>query len=163
MGLLTKLFSTPSRIRSIVLGKALAASVRGVFQSVVIFALALVLGVRLRSDVLDIAGVFLVIVPFAICFSSLSMVLASFFRTRDRMMGIGQAVTIPLFFGSNAIYPVSLMPIWLRFVSEFNPQLRRRRDALAAPYRGLWEHSSRYVRTYPLDRDICRSSFGGPA
>jgi multiple sugar transport system permease protein/putative chitobiose transport system permease protein len=31
------------------------------------------------------------------CFASLSMTLASFLKTRDRMMGIGQAITIPLY------------------------------------------------------------------
>jgi ABC-2 type transport system permease protein len=121
MGLLTKLLSTPSRISSIVVGKALGASVRGIFQAVVIFALALVIGVNLRFDALDVLGVFLVIVLFAMCFASLSMLLASFFQTRDRMMGIGQAITMPLFFGSNAIYPASIMPIWLQYVSKFNP------------------------------------------
>jgi ABC-2 type transport system permease protein len=49
------------------------------------------------------------------------MVLASFFKTRDRMMGIGQAITMPLFFGSNAIYPTSIMPTWLQYISKFNP------------------------------------------
>jgi ABC-2 type transport system permease protein len=121
MGLLTKLLSTPSRISSVVVGKALAASVRGVFQAVVIFALALIIGVNLRFDLLDVLGVFLVIVLFAMCFASLSMLLASFFKTRDRMMGIGQAITMPLFFGSDAIYPTSIMPVWLQYVSKFNP------------------------------------------
>ncbi len=121
MGLLTKLLSSPSRISSVVLGKSLAASVRGIFQAVVIFALALIIGVNLRFDVLDIIGVFLVIILFAMCFSSLSMLLASFFKTRDRMMGIGQAITMPLFFGSNAIYPTSIMPTWLQYVSKVNP------------------------------------------
>jgi ABC-2 type transport system permease protein len=61
------------------------------------------------------------VVLFAMCFASFSMTLASFLKTRDRMMGIGQAITIPLFFGSNAIYPVSLMPTWLQAVSRYNP------------------------------------------
>ena len=68
MGLLTKLLSTPSRISSIVIGKALAASIRGVFQAVVIFALALIIGVNLRFDVFDVVGVFVVIILFAMCF-----------------------------------------------------------------------------------------------
>jgi ABC-2 type transport system permease protein len=72
-------------------------------------------------DPLDIAGVFTVVVLFAMCFSSLSMLLASFLRTRDRMMGIGQAITIPLFFASSAIYPISLMPVWLQYLSKGNP------------------------------------------
>jgi len=121
VGLLTKLLSTPSPRLSIVVGKALAAGVRGIFQGVMIFALALIIGVNLRFDPLDVAGVFFVVVLFAMCFASLSMTLASFLKTRDRMMGIGQAITIPLFFGSNAIYPISLMPSWLQTVSTFNP------------------------------------------
>ncbi|MDA4127630.1 MAG: ABC transporter permease [Thaumarchaeota archaeon] len=121
VGLLTKLLSTPSPRIAVVVGKALAAGVRGVFQGIMIFALALIIGVNLRFDPLDVAGVFLVVVLFAMCFASLSMTLASFFKTRDRMMGIGQAITIPLFFGSNAIYPVSLMPTWLQYISMYNP------------------------------------------
>jgi ABC-2 type transport system permease protein len=121
VGLLTKLLSTPTPRTSVVVGKALAAGVRGVFQGVMIFALALIIGVNLRLDLLDVAGVFVVVVLFAMCFASFSMTLASFLKTRDRMMGIGQAITIPLFFGSNAIYPVSLMPAWLQAVSRYNP------------------------------------------
>ncbi len=121
VGLLTKLLSTPSPRLSVVVGKSLAAGVRGVFQGVMIVALALIIGVNLRFDPLDVVGVFVVVVLFAMCFASLSMTLASFLKTRDRMMGIGQAITIPLFFGSNAIYPVSLMPVWLQYVSEYNP------------------------------------------
>jgi ABC-2 type transport system permease protein len=121
IGLLSKLLSTPSPRSSIIVGKALAAGVRGIFQAIMIFALALIIGVNLRFDLPDVAGVFLVIVVFAMCFSSLSMILASLLKTRDRMMGIGQAITMPLFFASNAIYPVSLMPSWLQAVSVFNP------------------------------------------
>jgi len=121
VGLLTKLLSTPSPRMSIIIGKSLAAGVRGLFQAIMIFSLALIIGVNLRFDILDIAGVLIVIVLFAMCFSSLSMLLASFLKTRDKMMGIGQALTMPLFFASNAIYPVSLMPTWLQYISLCNP------------------------------------------
>jgi ABC-2 type transport system permease protein len=36
-------------------------------------------------------------------------------------MGIGQVLTMPLFFASNAIYPLSIMPAWLRTVATLNP------------------------------------------
>jgi ABC-2 type transport system permease protein len=121
VGLLTKLLSTPSPRISVVVGKALAAGVRGIFQGIMIFALALIIGVNLRFDPLDMAGVLLVSVLFAMCFASLSMTLASFLKTRDRMMGIGQVITMPLFFASNAIYPISLMPAWLQTISVYNP------------------------------------------
>ncbi len=121
VGLLTKLLSTPSPRISVVVGKALAAGVRGIFQGIMLFGLALIMGVNLRFDPLDVAGVFLVVVLFAMCFASLSMTLASFLKTRDRMMGIGQAITMPLFFASNAIYPIDLMPTWLQAISKYNP------------------------------------------
>lgn len=37
------------------------------------------------------------------------------------MMGIGQAITMPLFFASNAIYPISMMPAWLKAIASINP------------------------------------------
>jgi ABC-2 type transport system permease protein len=36
-------------------------------------------------------------------------------------MGIGQVLTMPLFFASNAIYPLSMMPPWLRSIAVVNP------------------------------------------
>ncbi|MDE1861833.1 MAG: ABC transporter permease [Thaumarchaeota archaeon] len=121
VGIITRLLSTPSPRYSIVLGKSIAAGLRGVLQAIMIFLLALILGVKVRFDPFDITGVFLVVILFAMCFSCLSMLLASYMKTRDRMMGIGQALTMPLFFASNAIYPISIMPSWLQYVSIVNP------------------------------------------
>lgn len=36
-------------------------------------------------------------------------------------MGIGQVLTMPLFFASNAIYPIDIMPAWLKTISHINP------------------------------------------
>jgi ABC-2 type transport system permease protein len=36
-------------------------------------------------------------------------------------MGIGQLLKMPLFFASSAVYPVSLMPDWLKVVATVNP------------------------------------------
>jgi ABC-2 type transport system permease protein len=36
-------------------------------------------------------------------------------------MGIGQLLTMPLFFASSAVYPIDLMPDWLRVVANLNP------------------------------------------
>jgi ABC-2 type transport system permease protein len=120
-GLLTKLLSTPSPRSSIVFGKSLAAGVRGAFQAIMVFVIALLVGIDLRIDPLDVIGVLFIIVINAMCFSSLSMVLAATLRSRERMMGIGQAFTMPLFFASNAIYPIALMPAWLQGIATLNP------------------------------------------
>jgi ABC-2 type transport system permease protein len=46
-------------------------------------------------------------------------------------MGIGQVLTMPLFFASNAIYPVAMMPTWLQVAAHVNP-LTYEVDALRA-------------------------------
>jgi ABC-2 type transport system permease protein len=50
----------------------------------------------------------------------MSMLLASLLRDRERLMGIGQAITMPLFFASNAIYPISVMPGWVKVIAIGN-------------------------------------------
>ena len=54
-------------------------------------------------------------------FACLSMILASLVKTRERFMGIGQLVMMPLFFASSALYPLAIMPAWLRAVARANP------------------------------------------
>ena len=54
-------------------------------------------------------------------FATFSMIVACIVRTRERFMGIGQVMTMPLFFASSAIYPVSAMPNWLQAVALVNP------------------------------------------
>jgi ABC-2 type transport system permease protein len=54
-------------------------------------------------------------------FCCLSITIAGLVLTRDRLMGIGQAITMPLFFASSALYPVALMPGWLQVFNHINP------------------------------------------
>jgi ABC-2 type transport system permease protein len=54
-------------------------------------------------------------------FSTFSLIIACIVKTRERFMGIGQVLTMPLFFASNAIYPLDLMPGWLQAVARLNP------------------------------------------
>jgi ABC-2 type transport system permease protein len=121
VGLLNKLLSTPAPYSAIVIGKALSAGVRSIFQVIVILVLALILRVNISLNPLHILGMFILVVLLGTCFSALSMCLAPVFRTRERMMGIGQAIIMPMFFASNAIYPVSLMPGWLQAIVVVNP------------------------------------------
>lgn len=130
-GLLNKLLSTPIPHSSIILGKTLAAGARSILQAVLIFLLAIAIGVHLHINAITVLGVILVIVLSGMCFSSLSIFLASMLKTRERMMGIGQAITMPLFFASSAIYPIDLMPTWLKVIAVANP-LSYTVDALRA-------------------------------
>ena len=121
MGLLQKILVTPTPRLALVWGKMLSASVRGVSQAIVIFVLALILHIHLRINLYSMLGVLILIVLGASFFTGLSMIIASIVKTRERFMGIGQTITLPLFFASNAIYPISMMPSWLQVVANINP------------------------------------------
>jgi ABC-2 type transport system permease protein len=57
----------------------------------------------------------------AALFSTFSLIIACIVKTRERFMGIGQVLTMPMFFASSAIYPISMMPHWLQVVAHGNP------------------------------------------
>ena len=79
------------------------------------------MSVRLSRKPLDIAAATLLIILGSALFSTFSLIIACIVRTRERFMGIGQVLTMPIFFASNAIYPLALMPPWLQIVARINP------------------------------------------
>jgi ABC-2 type transport system permease protein len=121
LGIVHKLLASPAPRASLVLGKALAAGVRALPQAVIIFLLAAVLGLRLDVHIASLAGIIVFVVIGSATFATFSLVVACVVKTRERFMGIGQLLTMPLFFASNAIYPLELMPGWLRVVARVNP------------------------------------------
>jgi ABC-2 type transport system permease protein len=121
MGIVQKFLVSPISRGTLVLGKALSAGVRALTQAFIVYALALLLGVEMNWNPVTLAGVVIVVVLGAAVFSTFSLIIASLVKTRERFMGIGQVLTMPLFFASNAIYPISMMPGWLRIISHINP------------------------------------------
>jgi ABC-2 type transport system permease protein len=120
-GVLTKLMVTPTPRSALITGKAFAAGIRSVIQAAVIIALSAILGVVLTANPLRLVATFGVVILGSAFFSCLSMTIAGIALKRDRLMGIGQAITMPLFFSSSALYPVSVMPGWLQAISKCNP------------------------------------------
>ncbi len=121
MGLLQKILVTPTPRLALVWGKMLSAGVRALSQVVVIFLFAFVLKIDLHLTFFSIFGVVVITLLGASLFSGLSMIIASVVKTRERFMGIGQVITLPLFFASSAIYPIEIMPPWLQAVASANP------------------------------------------
>ena len=120
-GVLTKLMVTPTPRPALITGKAFAAGVRSVVQGVVVVVLSAILGVALTDDPLKLLGAACIVVLGSAFFSCLSMTIAGLALSRDRLMGIGQAITMPLFFSSSALYPEKIMPGWLQVISKCNP------------------------------------------
>ena len=120
-GVLTKLMVTPTPRSALITGKAFAAGVRSLVQGIVVIIIAALLGVSLTDNPLKLIAAAVIVVLGSAFFSCLSMSIAGVALARDRLMGIGQAITMPLFFSSSALYPVTVMPGWLQVVSKINP------------------------------------------
>jgi len=120
-GILTKVMVTPTPRAAIVLAKAFAAGLRGLAPVVVLVPVALLLGVGITVNPLKLLAAAAALMLSAGFFSCLSMAIAGIAQTRDRLMGIGQLMTMPLFFASNALYPIDIMPTWLQVISQVNP------------------------------------------
>jgi ABC-2 type transport system permease protein len=121
LGIVHKMMASPTPRAAMVLGKALASGVRCISQVVLIYILAFFLGVNLNLNPLAILQVLLIVFLGSGCFCVFSLIIGCLVKSRERFTGIGQLLTMPLFFASNAIYPLSLMPIWLRMLSSVNP------------------------------------------
>jgi ABC-2 type transport system permease protein len=131
LGIVYKFLASPTPRAALVLGKALSAGVRALAQAAIIYALAWLLGVTINGDPLALLGALIIVILGAAFFSTFSLIIACLVKTRERFMGIGQVLTMPLFFASNAIYPVSTMPSWLQVIAHVNP-LTYEVDALRA-------------------------------
>jgi ABC-2 type transport system permease protein len=154
LGIVHKLLVSPASRGSLIVGKAISADFRGLVQTVVIYLIALALGVPIRFEPKAIAGVVLIVTLGSAIFSTFSLVIACIVKTRERFMGIGQVLTMPLFFASNAIYPLEMMPPWLRVVANVNP-LTYVVDAL----RGLMIQGGQSVYGMPWDCAVLALTF----
>jgi len=121
LGVVHKQLVSPAYRSALVLGKALSAGFRGLVQAGVIYLLAFLMQVEIRHDPLAVVAVLGTVVLGSAVFSSFSLIIACIVKTRERFMGVGQVLTMPLFFASSAIYPLDLMPQWLRTIAQFNP------------------------------------------
>lgn len=120
LGILQKFLVSPAPRTALVLGRAVSSAFRSLFQ-MVMYAIALLLGVQLQFGPAALASVTSAVILGSIIFSTFSLIIACVVKSRERFMGIGQLLTMPSFFASNAIYPLSMMPAWLRSVSIANP------------------------------------------
>jgi len=121
VGQLQRLLATPLSRSSIVLGKAAGACVRALVQAVLLLAVLAVAGIGVRWSLTGVLGTLAMLILGTAAFACMSMLLAALIKERERFMGVGQLIMMPLFFASSALYPLAIMPGWLRALARVNP------------------------------------------
>lgn len=121
LGIVQMMLVSPAYRAALVLGKAAAAGIRGVIQAIIVYAAATAVGIHLSVTPSALFAVVVSVLLGSAVFATFSLLVACVVKTRERFMGIGQLMSMPLFFASNAIYPVAVMPPWLRAAALVNP------------------------------------------
>jgi ABC-2 type transport system permease protein len=121
VGQLQRLLATPLSRSSIVLGKAAGACVRALVQALLLLIVLAATGIGVRWSVTGVIGTLAMLMLGTAAFACMSMLLAAAVKERERFMGIGQLIMMPLFFASSALYPLNVMPEWLHVLARVNP------------------------------------------
>jgi len=154
MGVVHKLLVSPAPRSALILGKSFSSGFRGLIQGVIIYIVAIFMNISLDMNPIKIIGVIFTVILGSAIFSTFSLIIACWVKSRDRFMGVGQLLTMPLFFASSAIYPLALMPDWLKIVARFNP-LTYMVDAL----RSIMLRGTISVEGLPLDYIVMIGTF----
>lgn len=120
-GFLEKLLAAPISRLSLIASRFIYVVTYSTIQALLILGLAWLLGVRPASGVLGLPIVILFVLLLCGGFALLSMTLAFVLNSHADFFAVLGFLTTPLFFVSNALVPLSLMPGWLRAVALVNP------------------------------------------
>jgi ABC-2 type transport system permease protein len=120
-GVTDRLLVTPTRRWPLIVGRVGQNAVQVLIQSLIIVALALVIGVSFDGGVVGIAALILAAILLGTSFAALSNALALVARKEETLIGAVSFLQLPLTFLSTAFMPASLMPDWMAKVADYNP------------------------------------------
>jgi ABC-2 type transport system permease protein len=126
-GLMKEIVVSPMPLSQILLGETLGGITKALIQAAIVILFGYVLGTQfffgltVTGTLAAIGGVLL----FAVLFSMSLMFLSSAIAMKVKDHNVSQAIitllTLPLFFASNALYPLDSLPIVLKAAAYLNP------------------------------------------
>jgi ABC-2 type transport system permease protein len=120
LGFFNKFLALPPARESILFGKILVITIRGLIQSTIILCIAFLLGARLYSPS-QLAMTYLILFIFGALLSGFATTLAIYVGDHDQYAAVNAMITMPVFFTSTAMMPYDQMPDWLKTVAHLNP------------------------------------------
>lgn len=125
--LLRETLASPVPRAHIILGVGLSGVTKAYIQTAMIIGFGKLIGMdfflgyTLAETLIAIAGIFLLVGIFTLGFLFLSGSIAITIENPQGMQSILTLLSMPLFFVSNALYPIDAFPSILKFLSMFNP------------------------------------------
>src|SRR5512136_1751654 len=126
-GLMRELLASPMPRNNIIIGIGLSGVTKSFIQVMVIMGFGLLIGVRFfpnysaAQTLGAILGILLFVGVFSLGFLFLSSAISMSMDTPEGLQAVITLLTLPLFFASNALYPVEAFPPLVKMLSQFNP------------------------------------------
>ncbi|MFA6804250.1 MAG: ABC transporter permease [Candidatus Methanomethylophilaceae archaeon] len=120
LGYLNKFLALPAPRESILVGKILFITLRGLLQTTVILVIATLIGATVQS-LMCYVEMYLVLFLFGVMMSSLGSTVALYLNDHDTYAAFQGMVSMPLYFASTALIPYDQMPEALKIISTLNP------------------------------------------
>lgn len=119
IGTMDGMMVAPVNRLSILLGKTIAQTARGLIQGAIILALAIGLfGVTIQGNILLVVGLLLLGV---FSFVGLGIVITSFTKDQETAQMLMMTLMFPMMFLSGVFFPIQQMPWYMQTISQFLP------------------------------------------
>jgi ABC-2 type transport system permease protein len=126
-GLMREIFASPLPRNHIIVGIGLSGMTKSFIQAVIIMLFGLVIGVEFFKGfsplqiVISLLGILLFVGVFSLGFLFFSAAISISMETPEGLQGIITLLSMPIFFASNALYPINAFPEVLQVVALVNP------------------------------------------
>jgi ABC-2 type transport system permease protein len=120
-GVTARFLVSPVRREALIAGRILKEAVVVMLQSLIIVALALIVGATFPSGVGGVAALFALSALLGATFGALSNGFALIMRQEEALIGAVQFIVLPLTFLSSTFLALNLVPRWIAHVADFNP------------------------------------------
>lgn len=120
-GIVKEYLAAPIPRLSILLGSAASTATKALFQAALMLVVGLLMGAHLSVNPIGWLGALALLAVFAIGFSGLALGVAAISRSIAGYHGMIFLFNLPLLFASNALYPLDVLPDWMRVIVLINP------------------------------------------
>jgi ABC-2 type transport system permease protein len=120
LGFFNKFLALPPPRESILFGKILVITIRGIIQSTIILIFAFLLGAQIYSPT-QLIGTYGILFIFGALLSAAATTVAIYLDDHDQYAAANAMISMPLFFTSSAMMPYEVMPDWLSPIARVNP------------------------------------------
>lgn len=134
-GVIDRFLVSPVRRSSLITGRLTSWSLTTAIQSLIIVALALIVGATFANNVVGVVILIVEAILVGAAFGCLSIGLALLIRKEETLIAAVQFLVLPLSFVSVTFMQKDLMPGWMQTAADFNPlnwAVEAGRDAVTA-------------------------------